>query len=107
MENLWSPSEVEGKTPFGNPCVCHSPLGGKPGAGPLGWRNTSIKVTERDFLDREVRVLRVKATGANMATIDERGFAGVRLDDVLALARQGGDERRGDGRLPRSHAHGA
>lgn len=89
MENLWSPSEVEGKTPLETLVYATRLLGGNPELVLWGGGNTSIKVTERDFLDREVRVLRVKATGANMATIDERGFAGVRLDDVLALRARG------------------
>ncbi|OUM97615.1 MAG: hypothetical protein BAA02_08045 [Paenibacillaceae bacterium ZCTH02-B3] len=50
-----------------------------------GGGNTSVKRTEKDHMGRETRVLRVKASGFQLATIKERGFACVRLDEVLPL----------------------
>jgi rhamnulose-1-phosphate aldolase/alcohol dehydrogenase len=47
--------------------------------------NTSAKTTEIDHLGRRVRVLWVKGSGSDIADITERGFAGLRMDDVLPL----------------------
>jgi rhamnulose-1-phosphate aldolase/alcohol dehydrogenase len=47
--------------------------------------NTSTKSTERDHLGREVSVLWVKGSGSDIADISEKGFAGLKLDEVLPL----------------------
>lgn len=85
MQNLWSQSEARGMSPLETLVYATRLIGGNPKLALWGGGNTSLKLKERDFLGREVDVLRVKATGANMATIDEKGFAGVRLQDVLAF----------------------
>ena len=50
-----------------------------------GGGNTSIKLAERDYRAREVRVLRVKGSGSDLKSIEKKHFPGVRMDDVLAL----------------------
>lgn len=50
-----------------------------------GGGNTSVKVDEEDVRGRPVRVLRVKGSGSDLATIRRADFAGVRLDDALPL----------------------
>jgi rhamnulose-1-phosphate aldolase/alcohol dehydrogenase len=50
-----------------------------------GGGNTSIKLAERDYRGREVRVLRVKGSGSDLKSIEKKHFPGVRMDDVLAL----------------------
>lgn len=50
-----------------------------------GGGNTSVKVEEADVLGRPLRVLWVKGSGSDLATIRRGDFAGVRLDDVLPL----------------------
>ena len=50
-----------------------------------GGGNTSVKVEEADVLGRPLRVLRVKGSGSDLASIKRSDFAGVRLDDVLPL----------------------
>ncbi|HEX9442394.1 MAG TPA: bifunctional aldolase/short-chain dehydrogenase [Roseiflexaceae bacterium] len=47
--------------------------------------NTSAKTTEIDHLGRTVGVLWVKGSGSDIADITERGFAGLRMDDVHPL----------------------
>ena len=47
--------------------------------------NTSTKSVEIDHLGREVRVLWVKGSGSDIATITPAGFAGLKLDEVLPL----------------------
>jgi rhamnulose-1-phosphate aldolase/alcohol dehydrogenase len=63
-----------------------------------GGGNTSIKLAERDFRGREVRVLRVKGSGSDLKSIEKKHFPGVRMDDVLALVdrRDMGDEEMVD-----------
>lgn len=60
-------------------------LGSDPSLVQGGGGNTSVKRMEKDFLNREVRVLRVKASGHQLSTIKEGGFTGVKLDEVLPL----------------------
>jgi rhamnulose-1-phosphate aldolase/alcohol dehydrogenase len=50
-----------------------------------GGGNTSAKGTMSDHLGREVRVLWVKGSGTDLATITPSGFAGLRLDELLPL----------------------
>jgi rhamnulose-1-phosphate aldolase/alcohol dehydrogenase len=50
-----------------------------------GGGNTSAKETVRDHAGRETRVLWVKGSGTDLATISASGFPGLRLDELLAL----------------------
>ena len=47
--------------------------------------NTSAKLMEIDHLGRPLEVLWVKGSGSDMAAIDERGFTGLKLAEVLPL----------------------
>jgi rhamnulose-1-phosphate aldolase/alcohol dehydrogenase len=50
-----------------------------------GGGNTSAKETVTDHAGREVRVLWVKGSGTDLATITAAGFAGLRLDELVPL----------------------
>ncbi len=50
--------------------------------------NTSMKTVERDFRGRETQVLWVKGSGSDLATISNKGFTALRLDDVLPLVER-------------------
>jgi rhamnose utilization protein RhaD (predicted bifunctional aldolase and dehydrogenase)/NAD(P)-dependent dehydrogenase (short-subunit alcohol dehydrogenase family) len=50
-----------------------------------GGGNTSLKTTMRDRFGAQVEVLRVKASGADMAEIEEAAFPAVRLDAMRKL----------------------
>src|SRR5581483_8877192 len=50
-----------------------------------GGGNTSAKGTAVDHAGREQRVLWVKGSGTDLATITEAGFAALRLDEILPL----------------------
>ena len=50
-----------------------------------GGGNTSVKADEVDFRGRPVRVLWVKGSGSDLATVTEASFTGLYLDDVLPL----------------------
>ncbi len=47
--------------------------------------NTSVKSPEIDHVGRETTVLWVKGSGSDIADITEKGFAGLKLDEVLPL----------------------
>ena len=64
-----------------------------------GGGNTSAKGTAVDHAGRETRVLWVKGSGTDLATITGAGFAALRLDEVLPL-RSGRRWATSDGRLP-------
>src|ERR1700724_4179515 len=55
-----------------------------------GGGNTSLKEVMRDRLAADVEVLRVKATGADMAMIDLAGLPAVRLAPVRKMLGRGG-----------------
>lgn len=52
-----------------------------------GGGNTSVKSRRTTLLGDEVDVLCVKGSGSDLADIDEAGFAVLRLDHVVSLAR--------------------
>ena len=54
----------------------------------IGGGNTSAKETVRDHVGREVRVLWVKGSGTDLATITPAGFAGLRLDELVPLRQR-------------------
>ncbi len=47
--------------------------------------NTSTKSLEKDHTGREIEVLWVKGSGSDIADITEKGFAGLKLNEVLPL----------------------
>ncbi len=47
--------------------------------------NTSAKLIEVDHLGREVEVMWIKASGSDVATIAEQGFAGLRVSEIMPL----------------------
>jgi rhamnose utilization protein RhaD (predicted bifunctional aldolase and dehydrogenase) len=60
-------------------------VGGDPLLSQPGGGNTSIKWTEKDAAGEEVRVLRIKASGTDLASMERRGFAGLRLEGLRVL----------------------
>ncbi len=55
----------------------------------FGGGNTSVKAREIDHAGRERSVLWVKGSGSDLATIAPGGFTGLRLDEILPLAKRG------------------
>ena len=53
-----------------------------------GGGNTSAKLDEVDHVGRPARVLRVKGSGSDLATIERKGFPGLRLDDLVPLEQR-------------------
>jgi rhamnulose-1-phosphate aldolase/alcohol dehydrogenase len=53
-----------------------------------GGGNTSAKGVVADHVGREQRVLWVKGSGTDLASITDKGFAALRLDEILALRKR-------------------
>ena len=62
-------------------------LGQDPSLVLHGGGNTSVKLRERDLYGDEIDVLYVKGSGWDLATIEQGGFAPVRLQPLLKLAQ--------------------
>jgi rhamnose utilization protein RhaD (predicted bifunctional aldolase and dehydrogenase)/NAD(P)-dependent dehydrogenase (short-subunit alcohol dehydrogenase family) len=60
-------------------------LGADPKLVLHGGGNTSLKTPARDLLGNEIEVLRIKASGADMATIEAEGLPAVRLAPLRDL----------------------
>src|SRR5438067_3977484 len=53
-----------------------------------GGGNTSAKADEVDFRGRQARILWVKGSGSDLATVTEASFTGLYMDDVLPLVER-------------------
>lgn len=84
-ENRWDSAKAGGLPPIEELVYRSNLLGSDRAVANYGGGNTSIKTTERDHTGREVRVMWVKGSGSDLATITAQGFTGLRLDEVLPL----------------------
>lgn len=101
-QNLWNENEAR-QNPALDGLVYRSNLLGRDRAVVnIYGGNTSAKLKERDHLGREVEVLWVKGSGSDVATITEKGFAGLRLAEILPLM---GRERMSDEEMVAYLAH--
>jgi rhamnulose-1-phosphate aldolase/alcohol dehydrogenase len=84
-QNLWNETEAK-QNPALDGLVYRSNLLGRDRAVVnIYGGNTSAKLIEHNHLGQEVEVLWVKGSGSDVATITERGFAGLRLAEILPL----------------------
>jgi rhamnulose-1-phosphate aldolase/alcohol dehydrogenase len=67
-----------------------------------GGGNTSAKADEIDFRGRAARVLWVKGSGSDLATVTDKSFTGLYLDDITPLLEQ---ERMSDTEMVDYLAH--
>ncbi len=87
VTSLWDDAEAEGATGDLQQRVYSSRLLGRdPDLVLHGGGNTSVKSRRPTVFGEEVDVLYVKGSGADLAEIDEAGFAVLRLDHVARLA---------------------
>ncbi|MDO8500589.1 MAG: bifunctional aldolase/short-chain dehydrogenase [Gemmatimonadaceae bacterium] len=88
MRSLWSDNDA-GKfngDPLALRVYTSRLLGSEPALVLHGGGNTSVKVTTRDIFGDEEDILYVKGSGWDLATIEEAGFAPVRLSHLKRLA---------------------
>src|SRR5437762_11432771 len=88
MQSRWIESDAQG---FDGPLaqrVYTSRLLGRDHSLVLhGGGNTSVKIRERNIFGEDEDILYVKGSGWDLETIEKPGFAPVRLERVLKLAR--------------------
>ena len=83
----WSDDEAARHTGVGEVVYRSRLLGKDPAIVNWGGGNTSMKLTETDFRGQEVRVLRVKGSGYDLATIVPAGFTGLYQDALEDMLR--------------------
>ena len=85
MQNRWNDAELDEPGALAE-CVYGSRLlGSEPTLVLHGGGNTSVKARARDVTGDEIDVLHVKGSGWDLATIEARGFAPLRLDRLRAV----------------------
>lgn len=87
MDNLWTDKEAKNyKTDLALRVFTSRLLGRNPSLVLHGGGNTSVKITEKNILGVEEEILYVKGSGWDLISIDEPGFAPVRLKHLVDLA---------------------
>jgi rhamnulose-1-phosphate aldolase/alcohol dehydrogenase len=84
-EDRWDEAVADGLDVLEGLTYRSNLLGADRALANVGGGNTSAKETTTDHTGREVRVLWVKGSGTDLATITPAGFAGLRLDELLPL----------------------
>ena len=87
IANYWDDTEAERQIGVGEVVYRSRLLGKDPSIVNWGGGNTSMKLTETDFRGREVRVLRVKGSGYDLASIVPEGFTGLYQDALEDMLR--------------------
>ena len=83
--DLWDDAAAAGLDTLASLVLRSNLLGADRALANLGGGNTSAKGVVQDHTGREVRVLWVKGSGTDLATIEASGFAALRLDEILPL----------------------
>src|SRR5580704_3170520 len=88
MQSLWNGAEAaDCETEIAQRVYTSGLIGREPLLGLHGGGNTSVKVTEADVFGEPTYLLYVKGDDWDLAMIDAAGFAPVRIDHLLRLAR--------------------
>lgn len=88
MKSLWNNQEAaQFSKPLARRVYTSRLLGKNPDLVLHGGGNTSVKVRQPDFFGSPIDVLYVKGSGWDLATIEEAGFAPVRIEPLLRLAQ--------------------
>ena len=85
MENLWSEQAAQGLDELDRLVYMSRLIGADPSLVVWGGGNTSIKVTEKDFLGREVKVMRIKGSGSDLKSMERWQFPRLKLAEVLPV----------------------
>jgi rhamnose utilization protein RhaD (predicted bifunctional aldolase and dehydrogenase)/NAD(P)-dependent dehydrogenase (short-subunit alcohol dehydrogenase family) len=88
MKSLWNEQEAaeRGGSPLALRVYTSRLLGREPALVLHGGGNTSVKVREPNLFGESEHLLYVKGSGWDLATIEAKGFAPVRMDTLLKLA---------------------
>ncbi len=83
--NLWDNSQAEQLTDLDGLVYRSNLLGRDRTIANIYGCNTSVKRTELNHLGQPTEVLWVKASGSDLATVTEKGFAGLKLAEIAPL----------------------
>ncbi len=89
MNNLWNDKEAKEfiKDPLSLRIYTSRLLGRESALVLHGGGNTSVKVLEQNFFGEEDEILYIKGSGWDLETIEAAGFAPVKLDMLIKLAK--------------------
>jgi rhamnose utilization protein RhaD (predicted bifunctional aldolase and dehydrogenase)/NAD(P)-dependent dehydrogenase (short-subunit alcohol dehydrogenase family) len=88
MQNLWNKADAnQCKTDLELRVYTSRLLGQNTNLVLHGGGNTSVKMLEQDLFGNELELLYVKGSGWDLGTIQAAGFAPVRMDELLKLAK--------------------
>jgi rhamnose utilization protein RhaD (predicted bifunctional aldolase and dehydrogenase)/NAD(P)-dependent dehydrogenase (short-subunit alcohol dehydrogenase family) len=89
MKNLWNNAEAAAfeKNPLELRVYTSRLLGSDPALVLHGGGNTSVKIKNKNFFGDIENLIYVKGSGWDLATIEAKGFAPVRLETLLRLAK--------------------
>lgn len=87
-KNLWNDDDARGLGPLDLLAYRSRLLAADRSVVNIFGGNTSVKAVEKDHLGRDVNVLWVKGSGADMAHCTGRDFAGLKLDEILPLMQR-------------------
>jgi len=91
MKSLWNDRDAAGfNGDLGLRVYSSRLLGRDPSLVLHGGGNTSVKIIEKNILGAAQEILYVKGSGWDLETIDAAGFAPVRMDHLIALAKLDG-----------------
>ena len=85
MKNLWSDSEAHSLDELDKLVYMSRLIGADPSLVVWGGGNTSIKITEQDFLGRDVQVMRIKGSGSDLKSMERWQFPRLELEKVLPV----------------------
>ncbi len=85
MESLWSDSAAAGLDELDTLVYMSRLIGADPSLVVWGGGNTSVKLTEKDFLGRDVEIMRIKGSGSDLKSMERWQFPGLKLAEVLPL----------------------
>ena len=84
-KNLWNDSDAAGLSGLDLLVYRSHLLGADRSVCNIFGGNTGSKTVEKDFRGRDVRVLWVKGSGSDLATMQRKDFTGLRMDDIEPL----------------------
>jgi len=87
-QNLWKPEDAAQLSDLDGLVYRSNLLGADRAVVNIYGGNTSAKLKMTDHVGRTVDVLAVKASGSDIATIVEKGFALLRLDEIMPLFKR-------------------
>src|SRR5690625_1614394 len=84
-KNKWGLEKKEFKNDLASLVYRSNLLGQDRSVANWGGGNTSAKSVEIDHVGREVEVLWVKGSGSDLATMTEKNFTGLKMEDIKIL----------------------